>query len=261
MITLPYDISCGYFDSAEFGDIVATPKRKVTKFELEFYLENGGTTFVDDREYSIKLHDIQIAKPGQTRHSILPFKTMFLKFLVDGEIADKLMNASEYFSSSHPDKVKQKLDEIIHLNENQSNEMLLQSRLLSFLNLIINDSKIPKLQSGKNYEIIACAKRFIEANFDKPIKLKDIADSVNLSPIYFHNIFTAASTVSPHDYLIECRVKEAKRQLWNTDVNIDFIAQSCGFGCAQYFNRIFKQLTGTTPGKYRKEVQQTYLED
>lgn len=78
------------------------------------------------------------------------------------------------------------------LNECRDNELLLQSRLLSFLNLILHDSEIPKLQSGQNYKIIANAKRFIEANFNKPINLNDISNSVNLSPIYFHNIFTTA---------------------------------------------------------------------
>lgn len=261
MITLPYDVTCGYFDSDEFGNITESKKRKTVKFEIEFYLEDGKTTFVDQKEYAIKKHFIQIAKPGQLRYSLLPFKTMFLKFSVDGELEKRLMESPEYFSSSHPEKIKAKLDEIILLNENGNNELLLQSRLLSFLNLILNDSQIPRLQSGQNYETIVKAKRFIEKNFNKSIKLKDIADAVNLSPIYFHNIFTTACGISPHDYLIEYRVNEAKRQLWDSNQSIDFIACNCGFGCAQYFNRIFKQITGTTPGKYRKETGQNYLED
>ena len=85
--------------------------------------------------------------------------------------------------------------------------------------------------------------------------------AANLSPIYFHNIFTNACGVSPHDYLIDCRITEAKKQLWDSDKNLDFIAQNCGLGCAQYFSRIFKKITGITPGKYRKEVQKNYLED
>ena len=35
------------------------------------------------------------------------------EFSVEGEIAEKLTNATEYFSSSHPEKVMKKLDEII----------------------------------------------------------------------------------------------------------------------------------------------------
>ena len=261
MISLPYNITCGYYDCSEFENLKISPKRKAMKFEIEFYLEDALSTFADDNEYKIKKHYIQIAKPNQIRYSHLPFKTLFLKFSVDGELADRLSVACEYFSSSHPEKIIEKLDEIILLNETGNNELLLQSRLLSFLNLILYDSEIPKLQSGQNYEIIAKSKRFIENNYNKPIKLKDIANAVNLSPIYFHNIFTGACGISPHDYLINFRIANAKKQLWNSSVNLDFVAQNCGFGCAQYFNRIFKKSTGMTPGKYRKEIQKNYLED
>ncbi len=261
MITLPYNIVCGYYDCSEFGDLNISPKRKTAKFEIEFYLEDGLSTFADENEYIIKKHHIQIAKPNQVRYSRLPFKTMFLKFSAEGEIAEKLYNAPEYFRSSHPEKIIEKLDEIILLNENGNNELLLQSRLLSFLNLILYDSEIPKFQSGENYEIIAKAKRYIEANYKDSITLKDIANSVNLSPIYFHNIFTTACGLSPHDYLIACRITEAKKQLWNSSIPLELVAENCGFGCQQYFNKIFKKETGTTPGKYRKEIQQNYLED
>lgn len=261
MITLPHNITCGYCDCSEFGNLSVSPKRKTVKFEIEFYLEDGNLTFTDGKEYLIKKHYIQIAKPNQIRYSKLPFKTMYLKFSTSDEIAERLTNAPEYFRCSHPEKITEKLDEIIILNENKNNNLLLYSRLLSFINLILYDSEIPNLQSGKNYEIISNAKRFIENNYKNSINLKDIADSVNLSPIYFHNIFTNACGVSPHDYLINCRITEAKKQLWDSDKNLDFIAQNCGFGCAQYFSRIFKKITGITPGKYRKEVQQNYLED
>ena len=261
MITLPYNIICGYCDCSEFGDSKISPKRKTVKFEIEFFLEDGLSTFADNNKYTIKKHHIQIAKPGQIRYSYLPFKTMYLKFSAEGEIADKLFNAPEYFRSSHPERIKEKLNEIILLKENENNNLLLYSRLLSFINLILYDSEIPNLQSGQNYEIIAKAKRFIETNLKKSITLKNIADSVNLSPIYFHNIFTAACNMSPHDYLINCRIAEAKKQLWNSNIPLNIIAENCGFVCQQYFTKIFKKQTGITPAKYRKEIQKNYLED
>ena len=261
MITLPHNIACGYWDCSEFGNLSVSPKRKTVKFEIEFYLEDGDLTFTDDKAYLIKKHYIQIAKPNQIRYSKLPFKTMYLKFSADDEIAERLTNANEYFRCSHPEKIIEKLDEIILLNENKGNAILLYSRILSFINLVLYDSEIPNLQSGKNYEIISKAKRFIESNYKNSISLKDIASSVNLSHVYFYNIFTSACGFSPHDYLVNCRIAEAKKQLWNCDISLNCIAEDCGFGCAQYLNKIFKKHTGITPGKYRKEIQQNYLED
>lgn len=257
MLSLPENISCGYFDCSEFGSLNVSPNRTVTKYEIEFYLEDGKTTTTDNRTYEIKKDYIQIAKPGQIRHSELPFRTAYLKFNVSGEIADKLESIPEYFRSSHPQCIYNKIDEIILLNEGE-NKLLLHSRLLSLLNLVLFDADIPTARNGKNYEIIAKAKRYIEANFENQIKLKDIANSVHLSEIYFHNIFNESVGISPHQYLIDCRIENAKKLLWDTEIPICEVAEKSGFGCQQYLNKVFKKETGTTPASYRKSFQQNY---
>ena len=257
MLILPENITCGYFDASEFGSLSVSPKRKVTKYEIEFYLEDALTTTCDGNTFEIKKHHIQIAKPGQTRFSELPFRTAYVKFDVQGQIAEKLNCAPEYFRSSHPERIYDKINEIILLSESE-NSLLLHSRLLSLLNLIFVDAKIPENRSGKNYEIISDAKRYIEDNFHNQIKLKDIADSVHLSEIYFHNIFTESIGISPHQYLINCRIENAKKLLWNTDIPICEVAEKVGFGCQQYLNKVFKRETDITPAAYRKLCQKNY---
>ena len=258
MLSLPENITCGYFDCSLFGNLPVSPKRTVTKYEIEFYMEDGKTTTADNRTYDIKKDYIQIAKPGQIRYSLLPFRTTYLKFDATGDIAEQLDAAPEYFRSSHPQKISSKLDEMILLSGNQ-NQLLLYSHLLALLNLIFFDANIPAPRNGKNYEIIAQAKRFIETHAKYPVKLKDIADSVHLSEIYFHNIFTESTGRSPHQYLIDCRIENAKKLLWNTAIPICRIAEDTGFGCQQYFSKVFKKETGTTPAAYRKSFQQNYI--
>ena len=53
---------------------------------MEFYLEDSKTTTTDNHTYEIKKDYIQIAKPGQIRHSELPFRTAYIKFNADGEM-------------------------------------------------------------------------------------------------------------------------------------------------------------------------------
>lgn len=258
MITLPTNITCGYFDSGEFGNIDISPKRKVAKYELEFYLEDGKTTMTDGRTFDIKKNHIQIACPGQIRHSVLPFKTAYIKFNADKTLAERLSSATEYFRCSHPDEILSLLDEIILLNEVKSSDLLFYGKLLLLIDLILVDSGIPSERSGESYAVISNAKRFIENNFEKPITLRDIADSVHLSHIYFHSIFTKSVGTSPHEYLIKCRIENAKKLLWNTDISVTVIAEKCGFGCQQYMNKVFKKETGTTPVSYRKNNQKNY---
>ena len=257
MLKLPEQISCGYFDSSEFGDLPVSPKRTVTRFELEFYLEDGKTTTTDGRIFPIRKDYIQIAKPGQVRHSELPFRTAYLKFCVDGEIAKRLSAIPEYFQSSHPQRIYNQLDELILLNEG-NNPILLYSKLLSLLNLVLSDGEIPSARKGKNYQMVSQAKRYIETSFAEQIKLRDIAEQVHLSEIYFHNIFTETVGITPHQYLIACRIEHAKMLLWNSDIPIYIVAEQSGFGCQQYLNKVFKKETGMTPVSYRKACQQNY---
>ena len=105
MLTLPSQITCGYFDSSEFGTLRISPKRTATKFEIEFYLEDASSTFADDAVYTIRKGYVQIAVPGQVRYSHLPFKTMYVKFCADGELAERLQTAPPYFKSTPPSSV------------------------------------------------------------------------------------------------------------------------------------------------------------
>ncbi len=258
-MTLPENIICGYFDCVkEFGTLSISPKRLVERYEIEFYLEDGYTTTTDDRTFQIKKNYIQIAKPGQIRFSKLPFKTAYLKFEAKDEIAQQLSIIPEYFHSSHPEKIHNLMDEIILLNEEQKNIFLLYSKLLAVLNLIFSDAEIPDSRSGKNYTVISNAKKFIESNFQKQITLSDISKSVHLSEIYFRSIFTESVGMSPHQFLINCRVDNAKKLLWNSDIAMSDIAEKSGFGCQQYMNKVFKKETGMTPNEYRKTFQQNY---
>lgn len=257
MLQLPNQISCGYFDCSEFGELTTSPKRSVTRYEIEFYLEDGKTTTVDDRTFPIFKDYIQIAKPGQVRHSQLPFKTAYLKFDASGELARLLDAAPEYFRSSHPDRIVLKVDELILLRE-EENSLLFYSRFLSLLNLLLYDAKIPFARSGKNYEIIASAKRYIEQHFSEPITLLDMADSVHLSKIYFQNIFKESVGITPHQYLINCRIENAKKLLWNTNIPMSEVAEKSGFGCQQYLNKVFKRETRMTPLSYRRTLQKNY---
>ena len=64
---------------------------------------------------------------------------------------------------------------------------------------------------------------------------------------------------TPHQYLTQCRIENAKKLLWNTEIDIIEIAERCGFSSQQHFNKVFKKETGTTPLVYRRSFQQNYL--
>lgn len=253
MLSLPTKLICGSFDCREFGDLTYSPKRTVQLFEIEFFMEDGFFVYADDKVFPIRKHHIHLKHPGQICYSKLPFQTMFLKFAAEGELAQRLLQAEEYFPCSQPEKAAALLSKIILLHEQGDGSLALYEAVLSFLMLILTDGH------GSDRSMIARSKAFMESHYAEGITLDDIARSVNLSPIYFHNLFSSAVGMSPHRWLTGYRIAESKKLLWNSQIPISDIAEQCGFGCQQYFSRVFKKETAMTPGQYRREAYHNYL--
>jgi len=54
------------------------------------------------------------------------------------------------------------------------------------------------------------------------------------------------------EYIVQVRVREAKRLLESTDLTILQVSQQVGYATDIGFIRVFKKQEGITPGKYRE---------
>ncbi len=260
MLELPKVIFCAFFHSEAEGMANAVEDRVLPahKFEVEMFLGDAKPLVLGEHTYEIHKGCILIAKPGKRRYNIHPYHTLFTHFYATGDLEEKLMELPECFYCSNPQKMYDMFVEMIYLRE-QQNEMMFYSKMLSFFDFLFRDVKLQK-QAGDTYtEMIATAKKYIEKNFAEPLKLKDIAAKVHLSEIYFHNRFSQVVGVSPHQYLIHCRIENAKKLLWNTEISICDVAERCGFGSQQYLNKVFKKETGLTPAAYRKRFLEKHM--
>ncbi|MCS2893316.1 AraC family transcriptional regulator [Parabacteroides faecis] len=93
---------------------------------------------------------------------------------------------------------------------------------------------------------------YIKEHFTEPIRLKQLADCCNISPNYFHKIFSKALQTTPANYISLLRMNAALPLLLNNEYNIKEIAYRLGFYDDAYFSRVFKNHYGITPGEYRK---------
>ena len=101
-------------------------------------------------------------------------------------------------------------------------------------------------------ESVIKALKFIDHNFQEDLSYITIAEKYNISPYYFHRIFTKIVGKTITDFIRERRLQEAGRYLYNTDHSITEICFNCGFSSHQSFSRIFKNYFGVSPREYRK---------
>ena len=95
--------------------------------------------------------------------------------------------------------------------------------------------------------------RFITQNYDKELTLADLSNYVYVSPYHLSHTFKENVGVSPIQFLIQYRIDEAKKMLIDSNIPIREIAYKVGYPNANYFNLLFKKMTGMAPGKFRKK--------
>jgi len=84
------------------------------------------------------------------------------------------------------------------------------------------------------------------------LRIRDLADAVNMSEKHFRRIFFDIYQKTPYLFLQEFRIHNAEILLLNTTKSISEIALQCGFGDIYSLSHSFKKHTGVSPIEYRK---------
>jgi AraC-like DNA-binding protein len=83
----------------------------------------------------------------------------------------------------------------------------------------------------------------------------ELAGKLGVSESTLRRRFRQATGTSPHAYLLQRRISEARRMLAESDVPIKSIAQQLGYSDVYFFSRQFNQLCGVPPATYRRTRQ------
>jgi AraC family transcriptional regulator len=92
---------------------------------------------------------------------------------------------------------------------------------------------------------------YINEHLENNLTLIELASAVNISPSYFASLFKRATGTTPHQYVMQCRIKKAKKLLRETELSLVEICYQVGFQNQSHFTRVFRQYTNTTPKNYR----------
>jgi AraC-like DNA-binding protein len=93
--------------------------------------------------------------------------------------------------------------------------------------------------------------RKIERNWHTSLTLGGMAREAGLSPFHFLRIFEQLTGLTPHQYLLRTRLREAAMQVMSTPAKVLDVALGCGFRDVSNFNRNFRAEFQTSPRAYR----------
>ena len=97
--------------------------------------------------------------------------------------------------------------------------------------------------------------RSIEHQSDTSPSLATLAQNAGLSRYHFLRIFEQLTGLTPHQYLLRSRLREAATRLAAEPAKVLEIALDCGFGDLSNFNRAFRTEFGVNPRAYRIQAR------
>lgn len=141
------------------------------------------------------------------------------------------------------------LSKVMQINNQEDLCAWISTALNEFIELVYSS------QDAKKVSQIRPAINYIDANYNKPIILADVAKASHLSISRLAHIFKEQMGITIIDYLTSVRIERAKQLLIATDQNCTEICFQVGYNNQSYFTRTFKGLVGMTPRQFKDRNQ------
>lgn len=100
--------------------------------------------------------------------------------------------------------------------------------------------------------VMAGIKEYIDNHYsDQTLSCMSLAEEFHYSPGYISKMFNQKLGTTPSEYIMHVRLKKACYMLSYEDKQISQIAETTGFGNANYFTKVFRRKMHISPTRYR----------
>lgn len=106
-------------------------------------------------------------------------------------------------------------------------------------------------KTGRPDALLVRACDYILAHLEDDLSLEEISRNAHLSKYHFLRLFRRHLGMTPHQYVISCRIDAARRAL-EAGTSPCETASRFGFADLSHFNRRFKRIHGVTPYQYQR---------
>ena len=241
--------------SYSFGPIIRD------HYVLHYIINGEGKLYLDHEEYTIKAHEAFLMPPNVLCYyeasAVDPWNYIWIH--IDGS------RVPEYLRRAGIDK-QQPIFRCLHDHStmkailldiciNYTRELYCIGKLYELFEFIITQSATKvKLVQDVHQKYINIILDFIRLKYNEPITMESLASACGLERSYMTRLFKANVGHTPQEYVINYRVRIARKLLCETDWSIRNIAYAVGYGDCFAFSKAFKRVCGTAPSEYRDRL-------
>jgi len=220
------------------------------------YIISGSCTynFDDGNEFTVRKGDIMYLsnKANYTmKIHTTDYRYIFCDFEFDGDYDCK----SDVYSLESPSYAENLFYKLLKVYSSPSRSSFAESMaiLYNIYGLVLSTANEVYLENFSKKRI-SDAKEYIDKNFkDSSLCVSFLSEKAGISEVYFRKLFKSQYHISPSQYIISIRLERAKELMKYPFLSLEECALQSGFSTLQYFCRVFKKKTGTTPAKYRNQ--------
>ncbi len=226
---------------------------------VQYVISGSGVIICNDSIYTVTEGDTFLLPEGSNQiyysNPDNHFERIWLNF--KGELSKalikiyKLENTVVFKNTNTIDmltEIQEKCKELSDPEEYKNETSRLFLKLVQFLSG--HKSQTPGITNP-----IEQIRLYIDRHITKNIKLPDIAYNFSLSVEHIIRIFKQTYGITPHQYIVQSKIRIAMIMLKTTDSTIDQISEKLGFSDPHHFSAQFLKSTGLRPSAYRNEYK------
>lgn len=238
-----------------------------SNMEIMRILKGNSTVQLNDRKYDVSSGDVLFIN-SEVVHSALPENCEYECIVFDPnfiainsefeEFISHILNHDMFIKEkANNENIKAIVNNLFDAMKEGKNKFSVTGHLYALFGEIITlnyfDEKLyTENENAKNIYKLKKVLNYIRKSYQKQITLKDMAQVAGVSPKYFCSFFKTMTAKTPVEYLNNYRVEKAAAMLLSSDSSVTDIAFSCGFNDLSYFIKVFRDLKGISPKKFRK---------
>lgn len=245
--------------------------------EVVYVMEGELRLYVMEREYHLKRGDICVINSNEEHRIETQGEITTAHLFITYSLIRSVYNGvSSFFfcnSTSEDDERYEKLRELLNqllkrkmFCEKEAEEEQHEYEYLSVFYKVLgyltsNFIKKAKTDAGMSMQQKSQMRtlqinEYIMNNYNQPISLKSLADTLYLSEGYLSRYFKKIYNMSFSAYLRQVRLSHAMSELMYTDKAILQIALDNGFSSISFFNKVFKEEYGKSPSHIRNSAKE-----